>query len=157
MLRTSSATRPVLQFRDGTVVVAGGESRPASIAPRTQPSTRIEMTSGSRQPGSASALPGSPATAVSYDQPLGDIGRLLVAGEMSYEPDAGTGATFASVWLPSGQLDQGSETTVVVRETRFALSGQMIRAMRAEHSGPNRPGRQPGGGLRRRLRGRRHR
>ena len=45
------------------------------------------------------------------------------------------GATFASVWLPSGQLDQGSETTVVVREARFAPNGRMIRAMRAEHSG----------------------
>ena len=134
VLRTSSATRPVLQFRDGTVVLAGGESSSVD-APRTQPSTRIEMTSGSRQPGSASALPGSPATAVSYDQPLGGIGRLLVAGEMSYEPDAGTGATFASIWLPSGQLDQGSETTVVVREARFAPNGRMIRAMRAEHSG----------------------
>ncbi len=134
VLRTSSATRPVLQFRDGTVVVAGGVSSSVD-APRTQPSTRIEMTSGSRQPGSASALPGSPATAVSYDQPLGGIGRLLVAGEMSYEPDAGTGATFASIWLPSGQLDQGSETTVVVREARFAPNDRMIRAMRAEHSG----------------------
>jgi hypothetical protein len=54
---------------------------------------------------------------------------------MSYEPAGGGGVTFASVWLPSGQLDQGSETTVVVRESHFAPSGQPIRAMRAEHSG----------------------
>jgi Carboxypeptidase regulatory-like domain len=134
VLRTSSATRPVLQLRDGTIVLASGESS-SGDAPRAQPSTRIEMTAGSRQPGSASALPGSPATAVSYDQPLGGIGHLLVAGEMSYEPQAGTGATFASMWLPSGQLDQGSETTVVVREAHFAPGGQTIRSMRAEHSG----------------------
>ncbi len=134
VLRSSSATRPVLQLRDGPILVAGGTSS-SSDAPHSQPSTRIEMTSGSHQPGSASALPGSPATAVSYDQPLGHVGHLLVAGEMSYEQDGRTGATFASIWLPSGQLDQGSETTVIVREARFAPSGQMIRALRAEHSG----------------------
>lgn len=134
VLRTSSATRPVLQLRDGSILLASGEST-SGDAPRHQPSTRIEMASGSHQPGSASALPGSPRTAVSYDQPLGSIGHLLVAGEMSYEPDLRTGVTFASIWLPSGQLDKGSETTVVVREARFVPNGQMIRALRAEHSG----------------------
>ncbi len=132
VLRTSSATRPVLQLLDGTVVMAGVES---SSGDRPQPSARIEMTAGSRQPGSVSALPGLPATAASYDQSLGNIGRLLVAGEMTYGPEEGTGATFASIWLPSGQLDQGSETTVVVREARFAMTGQMARDLRAEHSG----------------------
>jgi hypothetical protein len=102
---------------------------------RSQPSGRVEVTSGSRQPGSASALSGSPATAVSYDQPLGGIGHLLVAGEMSYDPSGGSGVAFASVWLPSGQLDRGSETTVVVRESHFAPNREIIRAMRAEHSG----------------------
>ena len=134
VLRTSSSTRPVLQLLDGGIVVANGESS-SGKTPRPEPSASIEMTSGSRQPGSASGLPGSPATAVSYDQPLGNIGHLLVAGQMSYELDGGTGATFASIWLPSGQLDQGSETTVVVREARFAPTGQTIRALRAEHSG----------------------
>jgi len=132
VLRTSSATRPVLELRDGSIVLAST----SGDRPRPQPSTRIEMTSGSHHPGSASALPGSPRTAVSYDQPLGNIGHLLVAGGMSYGPeDAGTGATFASIWLPSGQLDLGSETTVVVREARFVPSSRMTRAVRAEHSG----------------------
>jgi Carboxypeptidase regulatory-like domain len=135
VLRTSSATRPVLQLRDGSILLASGQSNSGDVA-QQQPSTRIEMTSGSHQPGSASALPGSPRTAASYDQPLGSMGQLLIAGEMSYQPEFRTGgATFASIWLPSGQLDQGSETTVVVRESRFAPSGQMIRALRAEHSG----------------------
>ncbi len=134
VLRTSSATRPVLQLRDGGILLASGEST-SGDRPRPEPSTRIEMTSGSHHPGSPSALPGSPRTAISYDQPLGNIGHLLVAGGMSYGQEAGTGGTFASIWLPSGQLDLGSETTVVVRETRFVPSGQMIRALRAEHSG----------------------
>ena len=133
-LRTSSSTRPVLQLRDDGIVLASGEST-SGDRPRSQPSTRIEMTSGSHHPGSASALPGSPRTAASYDQPLGKIGHLLVAGEMTYDPDLHAGATFASVWLPSGQLDEGSETTVVVREAHFAPSSRTIRSLRAEHSG----------------------
>ena len=134
VLRTSSSTRPVLQLRDGGIVLASGEST-SGDRPRPRSSTRIEMTSGSHHPGSASALPGSPRTAASYDQPLGKIGHLLVAGEMTYEPDLHAGATFASIWLPSGQLDEGSETTVVVREAHFAPSSRTIRSLRAEHSG----------------------
>ena len=133
VLRTSSATRPVLQLRDGTIVIARGAS-PSGDSPR-QARVSVEMTSGYRHPGSSSALPGSPATAISYDQPLGGAGRLLLAGEMSYEPLEGAGTTFASIWLPSGRLDQGSETTVVVRESKFALTGRQIRSVRAEHSG----------------------
>jgi hypothetical protein len=137
VLRTSSATRPVLQLRDGTIVIAGGAS-PAlpggGDSPR-QARVSVEMTSGYRHPGSSSALPGAPATAISYDQPLGSAGRLLLAGEMSYDPLAGAGTTFASIWLPSGRLDQGSETTIVVRESKFPLTGRQIRSVRAEHSG----------------------
>ena len=65
--------------------------------------------------------------------------------------------TFASIWLPSGQLDQGSETTVVVREARFVPSGQMIRALRAEHSGQIALGDRLVRGLWRGLRGGGHR
>ena len=134
VLRSSSATRPVLQFRDSGIVLAAGESSNLDFS-RSQTNGRIEVTSGSREPGSPSALSGSPATAVSYDQRLGGIGHLLVAGEMSYDPTGGSGVAFASVWLPSGQLDRGSETTVVVRESHFAPNREIIRAMRAEHSG----------------------
>lgn len=134
VLRTSPGTRPILQFHGGAITVANN-APPNSDSSQNQPAMRVEMTAGSRQPGSASALPGSPATAASYDQPLGGIGHILVAGQMSYGEYGGTGETFAGVWLPSGQLDQGSETTVVVRESRFAPGGQTIRAMRAEHSG----------------------
>lgn len=134
VLRSSSATRPVLQFRDGGILVAADESSNLDVS-RSEPNGRVEVTSGSRAPGSPSALSGSPATAVSYDQRLGGIGHLLVAGEMSYDPTGGSGVAFASVWLPSGQLDRGSETTVVVRESHFAPNRETIRAMRAEHSG----------------------
>jgi len=133
VLRSSSATRPVLQLRDGGVLVASGES--SNIDSHSQPNGRVEVTSGSRQPGSPSALSGSPATAVSYDQRIGGIGHIRVAGEMSYDPSGGSGLAFASVWLPSGQLDRGSETTVVVRESHFAPNREIIRSMRAEHSG----------------------
>jgi hypothetical protein len=133
VLRTSSATRPVLQFADGTVLVASGES--SNLDGAHQLNGRIELTSGSREPGSPSALSGSPATAVSYDQSLGGIGQVLVAGQMSYDPTGAAGVAFASVWLPSGQFDRGSETTVIVRQSGFGPNQQVTREMRAEHSG----------------------
>jgi len=57
VLRSSSSTRPALQFQDGAVLVAGGESSNMDN-PRPEPSARLEMTSGSREPGSPSALSG---------------------------------------------------------------------------------------------------
>ena len=61
--------RPVLQLRDGTVIIADDNSRNADMR---KPSPRgLEMTNGSCEPGSSSALPGTLTTAVSYDQSLG--------------------------------------------------------------------------------------
>jgi hypothetical protein len=133
VLRTSSSTRPVLHLAEATVTVAAGEaSREEGAASR--PRARIEMTSGAHHPGSSSGLSGPPATAASYDQSLGGAGRLLVAGRMSYAPEAGAGATFASVWLPGGEVGQGPETVVVLRQARFEPTGQSFRSLRAAHS-----------------------
>jgi len=133
VLRTSSSTRPVLHLREGTVTVASGEGSPEE-RPSPRPRARIEMASGSLHPGSSSGLSGPPATAVSYDQSLGGAGRMMVAGRMSYAPELGAGATFASVWLPTGEFDQGPETVVVLRQARFEPTGQSFRSLRAAHS-----------------------
>jgi len=133
VLRTSSSTRPVLHVFEPTVTVAGGgDSADQRSSPR--PRARIEMASGSLHPGSSSGLSGPPATAVSYDQSLGAAGRMMVAGRMSYAPELGAGATFSSVWLPTGEFDQGPETVVVLRQARFDPSGQSFRSLRAAHS-----------------------
>jgi len=99
VLRSSAATRTILQWRDGTSAVIAANSD--LDTPQIQrPRVRLEMTSGSLRPDSLSNLSHSPATAFSYDQSLGAMGRLLLAGQMSY--DGGASGAFASVWLPAG-------------------------------------------------------
>src|ERR1700680_3556967 len=86
VLRSSAATRTILQWRDARVDVAHNNNPRAADSPRTQrPRGLVQVTSGALQPGSPSNLSDSPATAVSYDQGLGAVGRLLLAGQMSYE------------------------------------------------------------------------
>jgi hypothetical protein len=134
VLRTSSSTRPVLHLYETTVTVASG-GRSAGEQPAARPRARIEMASGSLHPGSSSGLAGPPATAISYDQSLGSAGRMMVAGRMSYAPELGAGATFASMWLPTGEFGQGPETVVVLRQARFEPAGQKsFRSLRAAHT-----------------------
>lgn len=132
VLRTSSSTRPVLQLRDGTVVIASNPEGEKDDAPRVS----VELSNGSVRPGSSSALPGYMGTAVSYDQNLGRAGKLLMAGEVDYDQSIPGvfGGSAASIWLPSGQMGQGPETTLIVRQVRLGDSGRSIRTMRLEHS-----------------------
>lgn len=134
VLRTSPATRPVLHVFEPTITVASGSNADEQAQP-PRPRARLEMASGSLHPGSSSGLAGPPATAASYDQSLGSAGRMMMAGRMSYAPELGAGATFAGVWLPTGEFDRGPETVVVLRQARFgSASGQSFRSLRAAHS-----------------------
>jgi hypothetical protein len=138
VLRTSAANRPVLQLLDGTVAVASDTA--ASTSSTQRPArARVEMTNGTEQPGSPSALPGTLGTAVAYDQQLG-LGRLFVAGQLGIdstsnggEGDALSGA-LASIWTVGGELGRGPQTTVVLRQVQPAPGRQIIRAMRVEHA-----------------------
>jgi len=131
VLRTSSSTRPVLHMVEPTITVTSSADSPDSGEP-LRPRARVEMASGSLHPGSFSGLSGPPATAASYDQPLGSAGRVMVAGRMSYAQDLGAGATFAGVWLPDGEFDRGRESVVVFRQSRLdPASGQSFRSLRA--------------------------
>jgi hypothetical protein len=132
VLRTSSSSRPVLQLRDGTVVIANS----SGVEKDDQPRISVELNNGSVRPGSSSALPGYLGTAVSYDQSLGRAGRLLMAGEVNYDQaDPGVfGGSVASIWLPNGKFGEGPETTLTVSQIRLGDSGRSIRAMRFEHS-----------------------
>ncbi len=131
VLRTASSSRPVLQLRDGTVVIAN--KREAEDGDQLRAS--VELDNGSVRPGSSSALPGYLGTAASYDQKLG-VGKLLMAGEVDYDQaDPGVlGGSVASIWLPGGKVGEGPETTFVVRQIRLGETGRSIRAMRLEHS-----------------------
>jgi hypothetical protein len=131
VLRSSAATRTILQWRDVDVDVTNNVH--AADSPRTQRARGlVQLTSGALQPGSPSNLSSSPATAVSYDQGLGAIGRLLLAGQMSYQ--RGASGAFATVWLPSGALGHGPETTFVMRQAKVGLNDLAFQEMRFDHS-----------------------
>ena len=132
VLRTASSSRPVLQLRDGTVVIASS----SDVEKDSEPRLSVEMNNGSVRPGSFSGTPGFMGTAVSYDQSLGRAGKLLMAGEVNYDQAVSGvfGGSVASIWLPSGQFGEGPETTLSVRQVRLGDSGRSLRAMRFEHS-----------------------
>jgi len=131
VLRTSAATRPVLQWVDGEVV-SDGELPAGEAARQRRPRARLELTNGARRPGSVSNLADAPATAFAYDQKLGRQNRLLLAGQMSYERSAAAG--IAITWLPAGSLAAGPETTLVLRQSKLGPAGPTFRGLRMEHS-----------------------
>lgn len=130
VLRASTATRPVLQWLDGEVVSEGDISS-AEAARKRAPRGRLELTNGARRPGSVANLADSPATAFSYDQKIGHTSRLLMAGQMSYERSAA--AAIATIWLPGGSREAGSETILVLRQSKLGPVGPTFRGLRMEH------------------------
>jgi hypothetical protein len=130
VLRTSAATRPALQWQDDPLVVVG--VGPEAGRPGHASEILVDMTSGSTHPGSPSSEGNSPGTAVSYEVPLGPDGKLLVAGQMNYDGDTAGG--LATIWLPSGDIDKGPVTTLVIRETAPGSTGVSFYGMRLAHS-----------------------
>jgi carboxypeptidase family protein len=131
VLRSSAATRTILQWDDtgsGSLTASNtlGEDLPGVVRPRGL----VEVTNGALRPGSASNIPSAPATAVSYDQQLGNLGRALLAGQMSY--DRGASGSFAGVWLPSGSAANGPETLFVWRQSKFGAEGMTFEGMRLD-------------------------
>jgi hypothetical protein len=131
VLRSASATRPVLQWADdGSTTASNVDFDSKAIRPRA----RLDFTDGSRHAGSASNLPSAPSTALAYDQKLGGSGRLLLAGQANYESEI-TGGGVATVWLPTGTLGVGPRSTLVLRESRIGPSGPTFRGVRIEQDG----------------------
>ena len=128
VLRSASATRPVLQWmEDGSVTVSSADF-PA------HPRARLDFTDGSRRPGSPSNLPSAPATAFAYDQKLGGASRVLLAGQMNYQSDA-PGGGLATVWLPAGSLEAGPHSALVLRESKLGPNGPTFHGVRIEQGG----------------------
>lgn len=134
VLRSASATRPVLQWvdsdDDGTQTVANTNLDNQVLRPKA----RLEFTDGARRPGSASGVPSAPATAFAYDQKLGRSGRLLMAGQMNYL-DSSPGGGVAAIWLPTGSLGSGPHSTLVIRDAKLGPDGQIFRGVRMEQGG----------------------
>ncbi len=127
VLRTSAATRPVLQWLE-----RDDDAPSVEVVHQRRPRGRLELTSGARRPGSVANLADSPATAFSYDQKLGHAGRLVLAGQMSYEHSSAA-ESIATMWLPSGELGRGAQSTVVVRQAKLGPDGPRFRALRMQH------------------------
>lgn len=128
VLRTSAATRPVLRWADGEVVL-DGETTGAEAAKKNRPHGRLELTAGARRPGSVANLPDAPSSAFAYQQRIGRRGQLLLAGQMSYERSATAG--FATTWLPAGE--DGPRTTLMLRQSNLAPGGPNFRGLRMQH------------------------
>ena len=131
VLRSSAATRTILQWDDSSGQISSA-SLGSELPGTRRPHGLVQVTNGALRPGSASNLPNAPATAVSYDQQLGNFGRVLVAGQMSY--DRGATGSFASVWLPSGSSNNGPETVFVWRQSRFGAEGMEFQGMRIDQN-----------------------
>jgi hypothetical protein len=128
VLRSASATRPVLQWMEGDDSTTASNSDLQDTRPRA----RLEFTDGARRPGSPSNLPAAPATSFVYDQKLGS-GQLILAGQANYLSTA-PGGGFATVWLPRG-FGTGPHTTLVLREASLGPDGQTFRGVRMEQGG----------------------
>src|ERR1700688_487222 len=116
VLRSSTATRTILQWVDAGSQIAS-KTLGADLPDARRPHALVQVTNGALRPGSASNFPNAPTTAVSYDQQLGSLGRVLVAGQMGY--DRGASGSFASVWLPSGNAGNGPETVFIWRQSKI--------------------------------------
>lgn len=131
VLRSSSATRSILRWQDGTIIVEGVPNQ-SEVVQKQSFHGRLDVTSGSDHPGSVSNLAASPGTAFAYDVEMGEHGRLYMAGQFSYEGGAPAGGMVAE-WVPSGTLGDGPVTSVVVRESELGPNGPIFRGLRMSH------------------------
>jgi Carboxypeptidase regulatory-like domain len=132
VLRSATAARPVLEWVEQdplAAVVVDDDSVPVETV-----RGRVDFTDGARKPGSVSNLPASPTTAFAYDQRIGDMGRLLLAGLMSYDTESPAGGV-ATVWLPTGSLGAGPHTALVLRESKLGDMGPSFRGVRVDEGG----------------------
>lgn len=131
VLRSSSATRSILRWQDGTIIVESVPNQ-SEVVQKQSFHGRLDVTSGSDHPGSVSNLAASPGTAFAYDVEMGEHGRLYMAGQFSYEGGAPAGGMVAE-WVPSGTLGDGPVTSVVVRESELGPNGPIFRGLRMSH------------------------
>jgi len=132
VLRSAPSLRPALEWIDddgdtpSLVTYDSGVNRQARL--------RLEMTDGARRLASASNIAAAPATAFAYDQKMGGMNRLILAGQMSYDETA-PGGGIATIWLPSGTLGAGPHTALVLREAKIASGGPVFRGARIDQGG----------------------
>ena len=131
VLRSTSGMRPILQWHeedtDDSSAVVADTGRGRQIG-------RVEITGGARRPGSASNIDSSPGTAFAYDQRIDGYNHIAFAGQVSYDDDAPAGG-LAVMWLPTGSVQGGPRSTIVLRESKIGPDGPVFRGVRLEQSG----------------------
>lgn len=125
-LRSSAATRPILQWSDSSATVMTAANDDPS-QPR-EARARVELTTGSNHPGSISNMPEGPATAFAYDQRLGSLGRMMLAAQVGYTGDL-PAVGVASIWRPLGDVPEGPVTELLIRQTPLGPEGLTFRGM----------------------------
>lgn len=130
VLRSASGLRPVLQWHEEDTDVGS-----AVVADTGTPSPlgRVELTSGARRPGSVSNIDGAPATAFAYDERIDESNHIVFAGQASYDEDS-PGGGLAAMWLPTGSLENGPRSTLVLREAKIGPGGLIFRGVRMDQS-----------------------
>ena len=131
VLRSTSGLRPVLQWHEeetadtSAVIADTGHGRQLG---------RIEITGGARRPGSASNIDSSPGTEFAYDERIDRDNHVVFAGQVSYDGDSPAGG-LAAMWLPTGSLQNGPRSTMVLREAKIGPDGPVFRGVRLQQSG----------------------
>jgi hypothetical protein len=129
VLRSASATRPVLRWQDDDDVILGAPPAQFETSQSQAGKMRLELTSGSDHPGSVSNPADSPGTALVYDMGLGGNQQLLMATQFSYESGSYSGG-FATQWIPSGKAGVGPVATLLLRESQLGPDGPTFRGLR---------------------------
>jgi Carboxypeptidase regulatory-like domain len=131
VLRSAPGLRPVLQWHeedtDNSSAIVADTGSPLPLG-------RVEVTGGARKPGSVSNIDGAPSTAFAYDERIDGSNQVVFAGQASYDEDSPAGG-LAAIWLPTGSLDNGPRSTVVLREAKIGPQGVIFRGVRLDQSG----------------------
>ncbi|GAC1703072.1 MAG: hypothetical protein NVS9B4_10080 [Candidatus Acidiferrum sp.] len=134
VLRSAPSMRPVLEWMEDGGLTASRANSAESGNPRFS-RARLDFTGGARRAFSPSSLASAPATAFAYDQGLNGAGRLVFAGQMSYNPGATKAGGIATVWLPTGSVGTGPYTAFVLREAKLDTDGPVFRGIRIDQGG----------------------
>lgn len=130
VLRASPGTKAVLRWDDPSLSTSAPANQTEGGADPDH--ARVELGSGSDQPGSITDPGDSPNTAFVYDMGIGRQAQLLMAGQFSSDGIL-TGEALAAEWLPSGKEGVGPETTLVVTEAKLGPASPSFRGLRISH------------------------
>jgi hypothetical protein len=122
VLRSASATRPVLRYAGGKVTSGNQADSNAHAA-----HGRAELTAGSLSAWSPVDPQPLGTSSFLYDQGIGEGDRLLLAGIVGYEHSPSAGA--AATWIRSGDSAKNgtSSTTIVFRQSQLGPNGPSFR------------------------------